>query len=85
MLDEDDRCGAVHPTLGIRCDRMAKDCYIDHTATLKDGRGEFWPNPDGRTPMHEYFRLLISGIRAMAPKPTLEYIQSTNEKNDLEE
>src|SRR5262245_40255895 len=23
-----DRCGAVHPTLGIRCARTAKHCYI---------------------------------------------------------
>ena len=59
----DDRCGAVHPTLGIRCDRKAKDCWgIDHTATLEGGRGEFWPNPEGRTPMHEYFRELADGL-----------------------
>src|SRR5215470_18731937 len=55
----DDRCPAVHPTLGIRCDRKAKYCWglgIDHTATLEDGRGEFWPNLEGRMPMHEYFQ-----------------------------
>lgn len=60
----DDRCGAVHPTLGVRCDRIKKHCYIDHTATLKSGLGIFWPNPDGSTPMYEYFREWLALRRA---------------------
>ena len=64
-MSDDDRCGAAHPTLGIRCDRKKWDCCGgDHTATRSDGRGEFWPNPEGQTPMHEYFRLLLMGRQA---------------------
>ena len=50
------RCPAIHPTLGIQCDRQAQDCNgIDHTCTKENGLAEFWPNESGTTPMHELF------------------------------
>ena len=62
-MSADDRCAVVHPEFGLRCERKANDCAaqgVEHTATWPDGRGEFWPNPHGNTPMHEYFRLWMS-------------------------
>ena len=60
-LMSNERCAAVHPTLGIRCDRKAHDCWgTDHTATVGDGRGEFWSSARGNTPMHIYFRIWMA-------------------------
>jgi hypothetical protein len=46
-MSSDDRCPAVHPELGIRCERMTKHCVgpgIDHTAKRADGTHALWPN-----------------------------------------
>lgn len=59
--DQSGRCPAVHPTLGLQCERMAKHCVgpgIDHTAKREDGTHELWPNQHGTTPMHKYFQEL---------------------------
>ena len=68
-MSADDRCPAVHPTLGLRCERLKKHCNgpgIDHTATREDGTHTLWPNPHGTTPMHEYFRFWIKAKERMA-------------------
>jgi hypothetical protein len=64
-----ERCPVAHPTLGIRCNRRAHDCWgIDHTARNKNGGMEFWSNDHETTPVHEYFRLWVMGKQAMAEK-----------------
>jgi len=80
-----DRCPAVHPKLGLRRERLKKNCNgpgIDHTAKREDGTHSLWPNPHGTTPMHAYFRLLLMNKRAMAETWKEEDMQSTNEKTD---
>src|SRR5262249_4326809 len=80
LMSSDDRCGAVHPTLGIRCDRKEKDCWgIDHTATHEDRRGEFWPNPEGQTPMHRYFADWVAAKQKVTAESEKENMESTNE------
>jgi len=67
----DERCAATHPTLNIQCERRKKDCWglgVDHLVTLEDGPSEFWPNLEGSTPMHEYFRFWITSKKALAEK-----------------
>src|SRR5262245_4569632 len=56
--DQSERCPAVHPTLGLQCERMAKDCIAteaDHTAKREDGTDVLWPNRHGTTPMDKFF------------------------------
>ena len=86
----DERCPAVHPTLGIQCERRAKDCCglgVDHLVTLEDGRCEFWPNLEGRTPIQEYFQfraLARQGRNAQASKRVKEIVEK-EEKGKEEE
>jgi len=57
----EERCPAVHPTLGLQCERKARDCTgpgIDHTTQRADGAHELWPNERGTTQMHQYFQEL---------------------------
>jgi hypothetical protein len=42
VLMPDERCPAVHPKLGLQCDRKVWDCWgIDHICTRENGLGEF--------------------------------------------
>jgi len=85
-MSSDDRCPAVHPELGIRCERMAKHCVgpgIDHTAKRADGTHALWPNEHGTTPMHNYFRLWLQGMQALAEKRNK--VEAEREGEDLED
>jgi hypothetical protein len=45
VLMPDEQCPAVHPKLGLVCDRKVLDCWgIDHICTRENGLGEFWRN-----------------------------------------
>jgi len=69
VLMSEERCPAVHPKLGIQCDRKVWDCWgIDHICTRENGLGEFWRNECGSSPMHKYFRLWIMGKKTMAER-----------------
>lgn len=80
----DDRCPAVHPTLGIRCDRKVWDCWgIDHIGRRENGLAEFWRNPHGRTPMHRYFGDWVNALQKKAEEAEKEDIESTNENRSV--
>jgi hypothetical protein len=64
-MENSEQCPAVHPELGLQCERLAKHCVgpgVDHTAKREDGTHVLWPHPHGTTPMNEYFRELSEGI-----------------------
>jgi len=78
----DDRCPAVHPKLGIRCDRKVWDCWgIDHIGTRESGLAEFWPNRNGSTPMHRYFDKWWAAKQNVTEEFEKENMESTNENS----
>ena len=83
----DDRCSAVHPELGLCCERLKKHCNgpgIDHTATREDGTHALWPNPHGTTPMHEYFRIWMAAKGIVIEESDKKDKRSTNENADVD-
>src|SRR5262245_33421275 len=78
-MSSDDRCPAVHPTLGIRCKRKVWDCWgIDHLGIWESGYGEFWPNPHGTTPVSRFFEEWVNALQKVTEELEKGNMKSTN-------
>jgi len=76
----DERCPALNPKLGIRCERKAKDCWgIDHVCIRENGLGEFWRNEQGSSPIHRFFVDWVVAKQKVTEERKTEEIESTNE------
>ena len=79
----DERCPAVHPKLGLQCDRKVWDCWgIDHICTRENGLCEFWRNELGSTPMHRYFEDWMIAKQNVTEEAEKEAMPTMKENTD---
>jgi hypothetical protein len=83
VLMPDERCPAVHPELGLQCDRKVWDCWgIDHICTIENGLGEFWRNELGSSPMHRYFEDWMIAKQNVTEEAEKDAMPTMNENTD---
>src|SRR5262249_28824248 len=76
----DERCGAMHPRLGIRCVRRAKHCWgIDHLGIRDGGYLEFWPDPHGTTPVSRFFEAWVKALQTVTEESEKQIMESNKE------
>ncbi len=81
----DERCPAVHPKLGLQCDRKVWDCWgIDHICARENGLGEFWRNELGSSPMHQYFEDWMVAKQNVTEEAEKEAMPTMNENTDTQ-